>query len=248
MTGIGTTSLLSALIISFFEANLLFNRTAALLGMCGGFCLYLAVFCYFHLLKGGARLGISWTIVTLSMMIPTAGSIVLWHEVPGALGWLSLLLTVASIVVLGKFKKRGSPMGRRDVLYLSAAFLFSGVGALIAKAIVALNLEQHRNIYFLFVFATMLLISLCVNVITRRPPLRKELFSGGAMGIAGMGNFWFIVRALRDIPGTVAFPFRTCGSILLTVMVSRIVWRERIKPQEIVGIVLAMIAIALMNL
>ena len=248
MTGIGATSLLVALIISIAEGNARFNGAAAILGICGGFCMYLAVFCYFHLLKRGARLGISWTIVTLSMMIPTAGSILLWREVPSTFGWLSLLLTVVSIVVLGKFKEKGSSMGKRDILYLSAAFIFSGVSALIAKALVALNFEQHRNVYFIFVFASMLLIALCVDMVTRRTPSGKELLSGGAMGLAGIGNYWFLVRALRDVPGIVAFPFRTCGSILLTLIVSRFAWRERMKPLEIAGVVLAMIAIALMSL
>jgi len=248
MTGIGITSLLVAFIISIAEGNVSFNSTAAMLGICGGLCMYLAVYCYFHLLKRGARLGISWTIVTLSMIIPTAGSILLWREVPSTLGWLSLLLSVVSIVVLGKFKEKGSSMGKRDTLYLSAAFIFSGVAALIAKAVVALSFEQHRNIYFIFIFATMLLIALCVVIIIRRPPSRKELLSGGAMGLAGIGNYWFLVRALRDVPGIVVFPFRTCGSILLTLIVSRFVWRERMKPLEIAGVVLAMTAIVLMSL
>ncbi len=85
MTGIGTASFFVALIISIAEGSVHFNAAAALLGTCGGFCMYIAVFSYFHLLKGGARLGISWTIVTLSMTIPTAGSILLWHELPGSL-------------------------------------------------------------------------------------------------------------------------------------------------------------------
>jgi len=248
MTGTGTTSLLVALVISIVENNLNFNSKAAILGMCGGICMYLAVYSYFHFLKRGARLGISWTIITLSMVIPTTGSILLWHEVPDILGWLSLALTLLSIVVLGKFKEKGSDMGRRDALYLSIAFILSGVGALIAKMLVAASLEQHRNVYFISLFATMLVIALGVDLSTRRPPSVKELLYGGAMGLSGIGNYWFIIRALRDIPGIVAFPFRTCGSIVLTLIVSRVVWRERLKPREIAGVVLAMAAIALMSL
>lgn len=248
MTGIGTASFFVALIISIAEGSVHFNAAAALLGTCGGFCMYFAVFSYFHLLKGGARLGISWTIVTLSMTIPTAGSILLWHELPGSLQWLSLLFTVISIVTLGKFKEKGSSTGKRDILYLSAAFILSGAGALIAKTLVSLNLEQHRNTYFIFLFATMLLIAVCVDIISLHLPSKRELLTGGAMGLAGIGNYWFIIRALRDVPGIVVFPFRTCGSILLTLIVTRIAWRERLGPMEIAGVVLAMVAIVLMSL
>ena len=248
MTGIASSSLFVAAIIAIAEHKIQFNPLAAILGICGGVCMYFAVFSYFQLLKRGARLGISWTIVTLSMVIPTAGSILLWHEIPGILGWSSLLLTVLSIVVLGRFKEHGSNIEKVDVIYLSVAFVMSGVAALIAKAIVALSLDQHRNIYFISIFATMLLISISRSGLTRRFPSRKELIFGGAMGIAGIGNYWFIVQALRDIPGIVAFPFRTCGSILLTLVVSRFVWKETLRYREIAGVLLAMTAIVLMSL
>jgi drug/metabolite transporter (DMT)-like permease len=133
-------------------------------------------------------------------------------------------------------------------VYLSAAFFMSGVAALIAKTLVASALEQYRNIYFISIFATMLLISLSINGLTRRLPSRKELIFGGTMGIAGIGNYWFIVRALRDVPGIIAFPFRTCGSILLTLVVSRFLWKETLRYRELAGVILAMSAIVLMSL
>jgi multidrug transporter EmrE-like cation transporter len=94
----------------------------------------------------------------------------------------------------------------------------------------------------------MLLISLSINGLTRRLPSRKELIFGGTMGIAGIGNYWFIVRALRDVPGIIAFPFRTCGSILLTLVVSRFLWKETLRYRELAGVILAMSAIVLMSL
>jgi hypothetical protein len=248
MTGIGTSSLFVSFVIAVAEGNIRFKGTAAMLGICGGACMYLAVSSYFQLLKRGARLGISWTIVTLSMVIPTAGSILLWREVPSITGWLSLLLTALSIVVLGGFKEKGSRLERRDIILLTSAFIFSGVAALIAKALVAESMEQYRNIYFISVFATFLFITLGADTVIRRMPSGAEIISGSLMGLAGMGNYWFIIRALRDVPGIVAFPFRTCGSMLLTLAVSRLVWKEQFKPKELAGVALAIAAITLMSI
>jgi drug/metabolite transporter (DMT)-like permease len=248
LAGIGCSSVIVSYTIFFSQIRTPCNTNAVLIGVSGGMCMYFAVFSYFHLLKGGARLGISWTVVTLSMTIPYAGSILLWHELPGFLQWLSLLLTVASIVLLGRIQEKGTRLTKRDIFLLSTAFLLSGIGALLIKTLVALGLEKFRNTYFVSLHSTMLLIAIGGNLLGRHLPSKRELLFGGAMGLAGMGNYWFILFALRELPGIVAFPFRTCGSIVLTLFVSRVVWRERLAPGEVAGVVLAMAAIVLMSL
>lgn len=248
LAGIGCTSVIFSYTIFFSQSRTPFNSDAVLIGVSGGICMYFAVFSYFHLLKGGARLGISWTIVTLSMTIPTAGSILLWHELPGFLQWLSLLLTVTSITLLGRVQEKGVQFTKRDIFFLSTAFLLSGIGALLIKTLVSLGLEKYRNIYFVSLHTTVLLIAIIVNLLGRHLPSGRELLFGSAMGLAGFGNYWFILLALRELPGIVAFPLRTCGSIVLTLFVSRIAWQERLAPGEVIGVVLAMAAIILMNL
>jgi drug/metabolite transporter (DMT)-like permease len=248
LAGIGCASVVVSYTIFFTQIRTPFNTNAVLIGVSGGICMYFAVFSYFQLLKGGARLGISWTVVTLSMTIPTAGSILLWHELPGPLQWLSLLLTVTSIVLLGRVRERGVRLTKRDIFLLSTAFLLSGIGALLIKTLVSLGLEKYRTTYFISLHTTMLLIAIAGNLFGRRLPSKRELLFGGAMGLGGMGNYWFILLALRELPGIVAFPLRTCGSIVLTLFVSRIVWRERMAPGEVIGVGLAMAAIVFMNL
>jgi drug/metabolite transporter (DMT)-like permease len=54
--------------------------------------------------------------------------------------------------------------------------------------------------------------------------------------------------SLKSLPGIVAFPIRTCGSILVTLAASRILWEERMRGREIFGVLLALISIVLMNL
>jgi drug/metabolite transporter (DMT)-like permease len=248
LTGVALVSSLAVFIIATFTGGLLFNRTAALLGSCGGLCLYFAAYSYFILIRRGARLGITWTIVTLSMSIPTAGSIILWREQPSLYQWVGLLLTVASISLFGR---RGGGDGRppvKDMWLLALAFLLSGAGMLIIKTLVGLNLTAYRNVYFSFLYGSMFLLSGVSLAATGHRPTRRELLIGAVMGLGGIGNLWFLMLALKSVPGIVAFPMRTCGSILLTLAASRILWDERVTVREIAGVLLALASIVLMNL
>lgn len=71
-------SLLIILILFNFDLGIRVHTVAAALGSGTGLCLYFAMLTYFYLIKRGARLGVSWTILSLSMIIPTTVSIIIY--------------------------------------------------------------------------------------------------------------------------------------------------------------------------
>ena len=77
-----------------------FNSLSAIIGAIGGIAMFIAVASYFVVIRGGARLGVSWTIITLSMIIPTSFCIFLWKEVPNFFQVLGLLLAISGICLL----------------------------------------------------------------------------------------------------------------------------------------------------
>jgi len=242
------SSLVVVTIWSWFYVGASFNLVAAALGVAGGLGLFFAIFTYFRLIQSGARLGVSWTIVTLSMTIPTGASILIWKEFPSFSQWLALALAVCGIFLLGRVKAGGLRLSATEAGLLAVAFFMSGAVGLTLKVIAAQGLEGYKGIYFLSLWSSCLLAGATGCALSRRAPGRTELVIGGVMGLAGVGNIVFLLLALGLVTGTVAFPLKTCGSLLLTVAASYLLWREQISRREFLGLLCALAAIVLMNL
>jgi drug/metabolite transporter (DMT)-like permease len=102
--------------------------------------------------------------------------------------------------------------------------------------------------YILFLYLGTFLPALLASLVTRRIPRRKEIQVGIGMGTAGVGGTFFFLLALEKLTGTVAFPLRTCGGLLLTIFLSFLLWGERLNKKEMFGLFLAITAIILMSL
>ncbi len=246
VTALGTATILT-LLWQLLTFSFQFNYLAAIIGGIGGVGLFIAVVSYFVVMRGGARLGVSWAIMTLSMIIPTSFSIFLCKEVPTFFQALGLLLAISGICLLGKVKPANARLtGREWALLFTAFFLTGGVG-ITAKLIPALGLEKFKLTYILFLYGAAFIVALVINWVRRKLPTLKEVKVGVGMGIAGVTNMFFFLLALEGLSGTIAFPVKTCGNMLLTVFISYLVWREKIDRKETIGLSLALLAIVFMN-
>ncbi|MBA7576823.1 hypothetical protein ES708_18665 [subsurface metagenome] len=147
--------------------------------------MFIAVMNYFVVIKGGARLGISWAIISLSMIIPTSFSVFLWKEVPTFSQSLGLLLAISSICLLGKVKPANARLTGREWALLSTAFFLTGVVSVTVKLIPALGLEKFKLTYILFLYGGGFISALMINWIRKELPILKEIKVGVGMGISG---------------------------------------------------------------
>ena len=244
LTAFGTATLLTFLwkLVTF---SFQFNYLSAMIGGIGGVALFIAVVNYFVVIKGGARLGISWAIISLSMIIPTSFSIFLWKEVPTFYQSLGLLLAISSICLLGKVKPANARLTGREWALLSIAFFLTGVVSVTVKLISALGLEKFKLTYILFLYGGAFISALMINW---KLPTLKEIKVGVGMGISGVANIFFLLLALENLTGTISFPVKTCGNIVLTVFITYLVWGEKINRKETIGLSLALLAILFMNI
>ena len=150
-TAFGTATALT-LLWKLATFSFQFNYLSAMIGVIGGVALFIAVVNYFVVIKGGARLGISWAIISLSMIIPTSFSVFLWKEVPTFSQSLGLLLAISSICLLGKVKPANAHLTGREWALLSIAFFLTGVVSVTVKLIPALGLDKFKLTYILFLY------------------------------------------------------------------------------------------------
>lgn len=230
-------------------SGLAMNATVVIIGALAGASLFTAVVTFFYLIKSGARLGVSWTVMVLSAVIPTCASIFVWKEYPNFWQTVALLLAASGILLLGQVKPGRMDLTRKEVYLLVTSFLTSGLAGLAIKAVASMGLGQFNGLYVCTLYAVAGVLAAVGSVVTGHYPTRKHMGLGLAMGAAGAGNVFLLALALNELSGTVAFPVRTCLTILLTVTVSYALWRERIESRrEAIGLVLALLAIVLMSL
>ena len=241
------TAILIALFWILLSSSFNLNPLACKIGFLAGVALFFAMITYFDLVKKGARLGVSWTIVTLSMIIPTSASIFYWKEIPNLYQGSGLILAIGGILLLGQVKPGSLNLNLKEVGLLCAAFFLTGGISLTAKMITAWGLEGFKKEYILFLYGGTFLPALLASFFLRRIPRGKEFGVGIGMGIAGLGGMLFFLLTLENLSGAVAFPLRTCGSLLLTIFLSFLLWRERLNRREMTGLFLALAAIVLMG-
>ena len=205
-----------------------FNYLSAVVGVTAGIGLFVAMASYFALISSGVQLGITWTIITLSMVIPTAFSIFLWQEIPTHFQILGLAFVVASIYMLGQGKSKSRRLTGTQLKLLLLAFVSTGWLGLSSKLISVLDPGYFKLTYLCFLYGGAFVLALSQNFTNKRLPRVKEIKFGVGMGIAGVGGLLFLLLALKSLTGTLAFPLRTCGIILLVVFVTYFVWHERI--------------------
>ena len=97
------------------------------------------------------------------------------------------------------------------------------------------------------------------------PPLRQEgpvragwigtrlwvplpIVMGVGLGLCNVVQLWLFLAALREVPGAVAFPVHSAGTVLLITLAGWIVWRERHGPITLLGIAAALAGLVLVNL
>lgn len=224
------------------------NCLSAVIGGIAGLALFIAIAAYFRVILGGARLGVSWTIITLSMIVPTSFSIFLWKEIPTLFQTVGLLFALTGIYLLGQVKTGKARLTGKEWVLLFTAFLLTGVVSLSAKLIVALGLEEFKLTYLLFLYGGALVPALGRSWVRKELPKLREITTGVGMGVAGVANLFFMLLALEKFAGTVVFPLKTCGSMLLTIFITHLVWHEELKKKEFIGLGFALLSIVLMNI
>lgn len=130
-----------------------------------------------------------------------------------------------------------------SLLMLVISFVASGLGMVTNKALVQSGLDRYREAYLLTFYATPMLIGLAVMAVrpSKRTPMDWRV--GIGMGAVNVFSTLFLLIALHQLQGIVAFPIRNVGNIVMTGLVSILAWKERLSRSQWAGIILALVAV-----
>ncbi len=221
---------------------------AALLGVVAGLALGSAYF----LLNASitlAGVGISIAVGRLSIAVPVAASVLVWHETLSPLRTIGLAMSMASFALLARSNAIKTPADpRRKALVLTAFFVVIGVVGLSVKAVVQRSPSQGQLVFLIFMFATAALILLSYAISRAARPSLGDLGHGLVLGTVNMISQFSIISALLLLDATKVFPATSVGIILISAGAGALLWGERFRRGALVGLIVGAAALVLVNI
>lgn len=143
-------------------------------------------------------------------------------------------------------------------LMLAFVFLFYGVSDFMLKVSqqaverlyaadgVVMDLQLSALTATIFTVAMLLALTRCIaHGLFRTGVTLKSVAMGLLLGLANMGCTACMLRALTKLPTGVFYPLYNIGVVIVATLAGVIIFRERLRPLQIVGLLAAVIAIFL---
>jgi len=196
----------------------------------------------FSILKNGPS--ITTMFNRLGMVVPVAVSIFVFGDIPTPLRWVGILLAVLALLAYsydGSFQFNGLLFG---------VFALGGMAELSNKLFSAQFDESLKPLYLVIVFGTCGILTsfILLSRKNKQPLTLKETVAGVFLGAVNMNTTFFILRALTVLPATVVFPALSVGVILMTALLSKVFFAEKLDKHARVALLITIVSLIFINL
>lgn len=212
----------------------------------------LAQFCYIKAISYG-----SMTCTTLisccGFLISTVFSVICYSEKVRVMQIILLPILVLALALTMDLRRGG--VNFRWMIFAFGSMLFTGLIGVMQKVHQESGHGGEMSLFLLISFILMALISgmtlprgkkpradRAEAKLSCSPALPLAIFSGAALGMIHSLNLYLS----GVLPSIVFFPVVNGGLILMTAMVSVVVFHERLKVKQIAGLILGVIIISVM--
>lgn len=191
--------------------------------------------------------------VMYGMIIPSIAGPIFWNEPIGVLQIVGMLMMLASLWLMQE-RSMGEKKSitKKWLALATVAFLLSGMAGVMEKIHQS---TEARSEQLSFVFAAcgfMLLFSLSAMGITRRLRAEKAarstasiaLLSGLVVGLYSTVN----LMLAGGLDSMIYYPIANGGAMLLTVLVSAVLFKERFSRMKIIGVIIGFAGILCLSI
>ncbi len=202
-------------------------------------------------------------IYSAAFLIPIVFGAIMWKEPISVVQYIGIgVLLISMFLII--WSRSEEKINLKWLLFVFLAALGSGLNAIIQKLHQFSEHSDELTLFLLFALAFSAVISI-VGYLVYRPKeqlqeikcdsnekksLRAQLYklSPIPLGICvGLLNFLNLMLAGR-LPSAVQFPVYNVGSLILTGVVSVILFKERLGTRRIIGCIIGIVAIVLIGM
>lgn len=215
----------------------------------------LFIIVFFIIGRSTQKAGISVTTLAskMSFVLPLLFSIMYYQEAITAKKVLGIVIAI-SAVILSIYKKRGDKMNRQFIWL--PILLFFGAGTV--DSLVKFAQQEYLNSGGTEQFTTLLFaiaaIAGLITLFIRKEKFRnlfqvKVLVGGCILGLVNYGSLYFLIASLNNsgYESSVVFSIINIGIVACSVFIGLSIFREKLNKVNILGILLAFIAIFILT-
>ena len=248
-------------VIAFFVGYLIspidfsISKLLAAPWLFGSFFLGFMFICVFNILGKTTQVnGISVASVSskMAMIVPILFGIIVFHENLGISKLTGIIVALLAVYFTSK-KESGKTQQSN---YILPILLFFGAG-IIDTSMNYIQFhyvkEDEASIFasftFIFAFIFGILFFILKGFKQENKINGKNILAGVLLGIPNYFSMYYLIKALqnKNIESATIFTLINIGVILLTTIFSLLIFKEKIKRENFIGILLAIIAVFLVT-
>ncbi len=197
-----------------------------------------------------AKRGVSITtaIVRLAVIVPIVGAIVWWHETPLPIQYAGIALTLLAMPLITLKPNVPGALESSAVPLLVAMFLGNGISMLLFQAYQKLALPGEDALFLACLFGAAMLVTLVAWRLRSAGSSRRDIIPGVVLGLTNALANAALLESMHQLPSVIVFPFYSAVGLVVAVVAARLLWGERISQRETLGLGLAIVAVALVNM
>ena len=128
------------------------------------------------------------------------------------------------------------------------SFVANGLGPFGLKILTERGLAAYQQQYLFYWYLCGFVFALGALLVSRTGVLGREVLLGAAMGGCSLMGQTFTALALaKGVPGHIAFPLTTGGSLFLVAAAGLLLFKERIGPYGFCGIVIGVASLVMLS-
>lgn len=219
-----------------------FHLPTLIFGLCYGIFLGISMFTGFKALEIGP-MALTSIIASFSLIIPFIFGITVWNEKLSVLGAVGIVLLLTAIVLLNFKKEKG--LSFKWSFFALMILITNGICSLIQKYHQLYYPDRYRIEFMIWSFVCVLFVSTVIG--------KKELKSfridplGIISGIMnGSANFIVLYLAATQ-NASVLFPVVSVCNVIAAWLIGRIIFKEKLKLFQLLGLVFGVAAVFMLN-
>ena len=248
----GGVSVLSACLFFLFSSSfdLSFNPEILPYAMAFAATYGTAVVATLLAIKWGA-LSLTSLIISYSLTIPTFYGLLFLDESAGVIFWIGLALLLVSLFLINS-KKTEVKITLKWIIAVLLAFLSNGACSTFQNVHQRKFLGEYKNEFMIAALAVVALFLFACALFTEKKDISYCISCGWHLmllcGIANGAVNLFVMLLATRMNASVMFPIISAGGIILTWVLSRFLYKEKLSLSQNLALVFGISAVVLMNL
>ena len=203
--------------------------------------------------KSTQNIGVSVTTVAnkMSLIMPVMFSIIVLHDVVNVVKVIGIILALLAVYLTTKSDNR-SAVDKRFIIYPFIVFIGSGIIDTLFKYNDEFTLgENGLEPFVSWIFITSSFLGLIVLIYKyvreKSLPDRNSIVAGFILGFPNYFSIYFLLKSLNiGMEGSVVIPLNNISIVAVSALSGIFIFREKGTRSNIIGLLLAIIAIGLL--